>query len=338
MTENAPAPEDAAAARAAEQARLRKERREAKIRAGGTARLNKITGLGGGIQRDTQPATAEQSSSPSAEPPAAPAPHHADPDEVDISEHYYAPQTTARLPPDPANMMPPPSLDSLLGYGQPGLGGGGPDQMQNPFMDPSIQDDPMLKLLSQMMGAGPGGDGAGGGPPQNPFFPGGGGVPGMPNPFGGPQGQQQQQQPAVPDTYAAVWRILHFVLALGLGLYIAALTSFSGTKIERERAAFDSRSSSSGTSSVADQEAAARRYFFWAYATAEAALLSSRMLLDRGRAGGSGLLWTLVGMLPEPARGLVSVAARYGQVFSTVRSDLLVCVFVLGCCSWLRSA
>jgi len=36
---------------AAEQARLRKERREAKIRAGGSARLNKITGLGGGVQR-----------------------------------------------------------------------------------------------------------------------------------------------------------------------------------------------------------------------------------------------------------------------------------------------
>ncbi len=47
--------EDAAAARAAEQARLRKERREAKIKAGGTSRLNKITGLGGGIQRGTAP-------------------------------------------------------------------------------------------------------------------------------------------------------------------------------------------------------------------------------------------------------------------------------------------
>jgi len=36
---------------AADQARIRKERREAKIRAGGSARLNKITGLGGGVQR-----------------------------------------------------------------------------------------------------------------------------------------------------------------------------------------------------------------------------------------------------------------------------------------------
>lgn len=38
---------DAAAQRASEQARLRKERREAKLKAGGSARLNKITGMGG---------------------------------------------------------------------------------------------------------------------------------------------------------------------------------------------------------------------------------------------------------------------------------------------------
>jgi hypothetical protein len=36
---------------ATEQARIRKERREAKIRAGGSARLNKIAGLGGGVKR-----------------------------------------------------------------------------------------------------------------------------------------------------------------------------------------------------------------------------------------------------------------------------------------------
>lgn len=53
METDGTSPEDAAAARAAEQARIRKERREAKIKAGGSARLNKITGLGGGIQRGT---------------------------------------------------------------------------------------------------------------------------------------------------------------------------------------------------------------------------------------------------------------------------------------------
>jgi hypothetical protein len=49
MTETTQSPDDAAAQRAAEQARLRKERREAKLKAGGSARLNKITGLGGRV-------------------------------------------------------------------------------------------------------------------------------------------------------------------------------------------------------------------------------------------------------------------------------------------------
>lgn len=55
MTEGIQATEDAAAVRAAEQVRIRKERREAKIKAGGSARLNKITGLGGGIPRGQSP-------------------------------------------------------------------------------------------------------------------------------------------------------------------------------------------------------------------------------------------------------------------------------------------
>ena len=58
MTEQADAASsssDAAAQRAAEQARLRKERREAKIKAGGAARLNKITGIGDRIVGGTLP-------------------------------------------------------------------------------------------------------------------------------------------------------------------------------------------------------------------------------------------------------------------------------------------
>jgi hypothetical protein len=49
MTDNAGVTNDsdAAAQRASEQARLRKERREAKLKAGGSARLDKINGMGG---------------------------------------------------------------------------------------------------------------------------------------------------------------------------------------------------------------------------------------------------------------------------------------------------
>jgi hypothetical protein len=43
--------EEAASARAEEQARLRKARREAKIRAGAESRLKTITGLASGVPR-----------------------------------------------------------------------------------------------------------------------------------------------------------------------------------------------------------------------------------------------------------------------------------------------
>jgi hypothetical protein len=45
------AEEEAASARAAEQVRLRKARREAKLKAGAESRLKTITGLGGGVPR-----------------------------------------------------------------------------------------------------------------------------------------------------------------------------------------------------------------------------------------------------------------------------------------------
>lgn len=51
MTDSASSSEDAAAARAARQARLRKQRREAKLQKDGASRLDKITGLGGGVPK-----------------------------------------------------------------------------------------------------------------------------------------------------------------------------------------------------------------------------------------------------------------------------------------------
>ncbi|EOO00396.1 putative sad1 interacting factor 1 protein [Phaeoacremonium minimum UCRPA7] len=334
MTESNPTtPEDAAAARAAEQARIRKERREAKIRAGGSARLNKITGLGGGIQRDppSTPPSQPQPTSEAAGDSAAGTPQHADPDEVDISQHYYTPRATSRSPAaatpplDQSNITEAQMREMMLGFERPGA---------NPFFDPAMggatggagaEEDPMMKLLSQMMSGAGGGPGGAGGPfgAGNPFAQAGA--------FGAAPGQPAA--PATPDRYASIWRLVHFVIALGLGLYIAVFTTFSGTKIERERAAFEST-----TAGIRhEDEDSVRRYFFWAFATAETVLLTSRFFLDRGRAPPSGMLWTIAGFLPEPFKGYLGIGLRYSQIFSTVRSDMLVCVFVLGVCHLLRA-
>ncbi|KAI1139674.1 hypothetical protein F5Y05DRAFT_329755 [Hypoxylon sp. FL0543] len=353
MTEGPQASEDAAAARAAEQARLRKERREAKIKAGGAARLNKITGLGGGIQRDPVPQPSSETSTPqettaSSAPTATPAPdQHGDPEEVDISQHYYEPRTSARQ--QPSNNTP----DDLSEAQQAQLrqlllgGGGTPPAGRNPFVDgPSdtppmpgmegAEEDPMMKMLSQMMSGGgmPGGPGG----PNNPFAgtPMEGLLGGLGNLGGaganGPDPMQQAQQLAA-NRSANLWRILHAVFALGLGLYVALSTTFTGTLTEREHSAIASKTGGGGEDSIER----ARAYFFYAFASAEAVLLTTRYFLDARREPPKGWMWTASGFLPGRARGYAQRALRYGQILGTVRSDALVCIFVLGVCSWLRS-
>ncbi|CAG8979223.1 hypothetical protein HYALB_00011280 [Hymenoscyphus albidus] len=293
--------------KAAQQARLRKEKREAKIRAGGSARLNKITGLGGGVQRDPPP------------PPA----QHADPEEVDISEHYYEPtrpSQRAKLPSQPdmgdeqlRQMMlgfdpagAPGGLNPFAGFpgmGGPGMGAGGPPG-----------DDPMMAMLQQIMGGMPG-EGKGG----MPSFPGMGPMPGMPG----------QAAAVEANPYAYLWRIVHAIFALGLGLYIAFTTTFIGSKMERERSRL-------GYHTAGDSLSPGTVQFFYIFATVEVVLQTARFMLEKGKVQPAGWMGTVLGFLPEPYRGYVHLVLRYSRIWTTLSGDAMVCVFVLGVCVWVR--
>ncbi|KAI1800819.1 hypothetical protein F4811DRAFT_556417 [Daldinia bambusicola] len=374
MTEGPQIAEDPAAARAAEQARLRKERREAKIKAGGAARLNKITGLGGGIQRDPVPQPSSETSTPQGTSatstpitkPTQASEQHGDPDEVDISQHYYEPSTTARPPPGdtlPNDISEAQLRQLMLGLDRQSPAGNAttipPQPGRNPLAngplppvpgaEEGLEADPMMKMLSQFMAGGmPGGAGAGAG--ANPFAgtpmegllgslggmnPNGSGSAG-PNPM---QQQQAQQATTAADKSANLWRILHAIFALGLGLYVALSTTFSGTLTEREHSAI---ASTAPTTEDAERDSVegARAYFFVVFASVEALLLTTRYFLDKGKgqeSAAKGWMWTVSGFLPGRARTYTQHALRYGQMLGTVRGDALVCVFVLGVCSWLRS-
>ncbi|KAK0723144.1 hypothetical protein B0T26DRAFT_740177 [Lasiosphaeria miniovina] len=360
MTETTAAPNAAASARAAEQTRLRKERIAAKIKAGGASRLGRIQGLNGRDVDGASPAataaattTTKPALTETPAPAAAATAVHADPDEVDISTHYYQPPTRSRPPqlqpqPSASDMSEAQLRQMMLGFDGP-PGGVGPDMMGG--------DDPMMRMMMQMLGGpggaggmpGLGGAGAGG---DMPFpFPGAaGGMAG--GPFGNmpfpPMGQQQQAV-VLPDRYAALWRLLHTTVALGLGLYIALWTSFSGTKAERTAAAARAAwTDVTEEQRERDDEQTLARKFFWAFATAEALLLTTRFFVDRRGRGsplagagaggiGGGLLGMAAGFIPQPFKGYLELALRYFQIFSTVKADVLVCLFVLGACSWWRS-
>ncbi|PHH82900.1 hypothetical protein CDD82_4334 [Ophiocordyceps australis] len=287
----------------AEQARLRKERREAKIKAGGSARLSKITGMGGRVVGDSFDATATAT----AKTAAGAQPVAADPEEVDISQHYYAPRTTQRRDERPLETQPSEAelRHMMLGLDRsstPGLGGAPAEQ------------DALAQLMSQMMGS------SGLGPGASPFA-------GIPSPM------MQAQQPPGPDAYTTLFRLVHAIVGLGLGLYVIMVTPFTGTRLEREREAL-AATSSLGYATELEHH---RRFFFWLFASAETILLSTRFLLDKGRTPPPGMLWTLLGYLPEPWKGYLGVGLRYGQIFTTVRADILACMFVMGVCAWYRS-
>jgi len=301
-----------------EQLRLRKQRREAKIKAGGSARLDRITSLTGRRpdneqqpQKTPQPQSGDSSGPAMAVPSAVAAAgdHGADdPDEVDISQHYYSPgrslpTSTSNLRSQMAEMLQvsdptmrnPPGLSSAGSLS--GFPGAAVTTEESTTQGPEVQD-PMARLLQQMMDGGGGGD-----------MP-----PGLTAILGGDQPQSQPQT----SNAANLWRILHALFALSLGIYSAATTSFNGSYLSRSQQTTNNASSN----------------IFWTFVTIELLFQSGRFLLERGRLPSSGLLGSLGEMLPEPYRGYIRMFGRYSIIYTTVVSDAMVVLFVLGVVAW----
>lgn len=296
---------DPALDRAAEQARIRKERREAKIKAGGSARLNKITGLGGGVQRDS--------------PPQPKTTFVGDPEEVDIStsEHFYQPESTARYrmqgnrnaqnfymnnpSPQGPQMSDEQLRQMMLGFPPSST----PNNNRVPPPNPSagfpgmegMEDDPIMRIMQELMAGGTGSLG----------------------------GKGVLHTNTNPDPYAYIWRLIHAIFALSLGLYIALTTPFTGTKLEREQSIH--ADPSSDLSQVR---------FFWIFATVELLLQTARIWVEKGAMQHTGVIGMVVSFLPAPWKGHVAVLSRYARIWTTVSADAMVLVFVLGVCAWWR--
>jgi hypothetical protein len=199
-----------------------------------------------------------------------------------------------------------PNANPFAGF--PGMEGMGMPPGMEGMGGPPGAEDPMMKMLQQMMGgaipeAGPGG---------MPAFP---GMPGQPT------------TTADPSSY--LWRIAHALFALSLGLYITFTTPFTGTRLERETSAL-------GYTPGSDVLTPSSVHFFYLFATAEVILQSSRFYLEKGKGEQSGWVGMVMGFLPERWKGYLAWVMRYSRIWTTVSGDAMVLVFVLGVCAWLR--
>ncbi|KAJ5679300.1 hypothetical protein N7462_007544 [Penicillium macrosclerotiorum] len=198
------APEESPAQRAA---RLRRERREAKIKEGGSARLDKITSLSG-----RTPQAAREEASPSPQNAISPSPSP-------------IPQNRTMPAPQP-NMQSAESLQAQQEAFRAMLRQAAPEQGQDE--DVNDAEDPTIKLLNSLLGAMPGDSngsplGTQGAMPE--------GQPGLSpaaiasalglppfiaNMIGGatqPPTEKEQKT-------AQVWKVLHIIFALGVAIYL----------------------------------------------------------------------------------------------------------------------
>lgn len=162
----------------------------------------------------------------------------------------------------------------------------------------------MAQMMEMLLG-GAGMDGAAGG-----------GLPaGLAAMFGG-QGAEGTQEEG--RSYQYVWRIVHAVIALAIGLYAAFVLPFTGTAMARE--------SSIGSTGLPR--------IFYMFVTAELVLQTSRYFTDQGRLPASGILAGAAKLLPQPYAGYARLISRYSIIWTTVVTDAMVIVFVLGCVAW----
>ena len=213
----------------------------------------------------------------------------------------------------PPGMTPP-------GMTQPGMM---PPGMMQPGMRPPPQqpgqaaNDPMMSMLQQMMGDDPNGDPMAGLPP------------GLRNLFNAAQQDDRQANPQLSSNTTNVWRIIHALVSFVLATYVVLTSSYTGSKTAREPVSIP------GVVHDGSGEHVVQRLFIW-FSSVEVVLQSSRYFIEKGQLPQSGVLGAVGAMLPEPYATYIRIIGRYSVIFSTIASDAMVIVFVLGVVAWWR--
>lgn len=278
------------------QARLRRERRQKKMEEQGEDRLARIKALNSGVAPPE-----EVLGGPGAQGPKAATVE--DPEEVDISEVIPSKDVNAKDNPLTAAMLQMQEQEAM-------------NQRQKDAQG-SAEDDPMVRMMEQMMGLM-------GGNPQDPNAK----PPDVPPALkallaGGAASSEDQTPPPTGSAY--MWRIVHAIFAFILAGYIALTSTFNGSKLARSE-------------SVYTEEAGygLGRRLFLIFCTAELVLQSSRYFAEKGQLQGNGILAKVAnsGVLPEPWAGYVRILGRYVGIVQTIVTDAMVIIFVFGVLSW----
>ena len=145
---------------------------------------------------------------------------------------------------------------------------------------------------------------------------------------GATQGHSQQPEASKELRIDALWRIVHAVVALALAVYVTM------TALNVPGLSTPPRTERGGTIIAASPAV----NLFWAFATVELLLQSTRYFLERrqARSPAGRLIGTLATFLPPPWKGYLLLALRYRGIWSTIVDDGCVIIFIVGVMSWFH--
>ncbi|KAK9460054.1 uncharacterized protein V1516DRAFT_678784 [Lipomyces oligophaga] len=280
--------------KAQEQARLRRERREARILSGGNSRLDQIANTGHGedtsFTRKHQPTIAQRSST--------------------VEES--ARETADAVFDDPPDVFPSLAPGSATPADNPLL------QLLRSGPGDVSGSDPMLEELLKNLGSGNASEGSA----NTDFFTSmlqrGADNSSTGGTASGPGGSDQASQPNAYSDYSFYWKTIHLVSVLLLSLYSVMFLEVRGSQLAR----IETHGSS--------QNSKVLLYL----ASIELALQSSRFMIERGRPPSKSIFTKVAGFLPAPYSNYLLLLARYTHIVTNVVTDFSLMIFVLGLASW----
>ncbi|KAK9377427.1 uncharacterized protein V1513DRAFT_461877 [Lipomyces chichibuensis] len=294
---------------ASDKARLRRERREAKILAGGTDRLNKITN------------TAHNTSTPYKE-HVVPQSMYDDP--PDLAPDLAIPSTTlsgggleprsssSALPENPILKLLAAGRQQVVGVEGSGSGAQSSDAgfeefVKQTVLSNSTGDGSDFDFFSAMMNMSRSSDGS-----QTP------GSPGATSPAGPNSTSTMSSNSAnsMSDNNR-YWKSAHAVSIILLALFAVFRLGLKGSQMSR----LESLGEGNGV-------------VFWYFATIELLLQSGRFLIEKGRSPSKSIFTKVAQYIPAPYSSYLLLAARYTHIVANIITDFCLFVFLVGMNAW----
>ncbi|KAK9449277.1 uncharacterized protein V1518DRAFT_432867 [Limtongia smithiae] len=133
-----------------------------------------------------------------------------------------------------------------------------------------------------------------------------------------PVGSATEQLPV--SDLSSYWKLAHSLAVIVIGLYATVVLGVDGTQLAR----------------IENTGANRNGNVLWLFVTVELILQSSRFIIEKGRSPARSMFTKVAGYLPMPYKSYLLLLARYTHIITNVIADFCLLLFMLGLSAIVR--